>query len=99
MLDNPRYLEVDTFSLGGTASFMSLTPQYKKKTYDSHFDIVKNQEWYSANTDTVPTFTDTWVNYTYDKYGNWVTRDETVIARLTGQASTSTITRVMEYFE
>lgn len=99
MLDNPRYLEVDTFSLGGTASFMSLTPQYKKKTYDSHFDIVRNQEWYSANTDTVPTFTDTWVNYTYDKYGNWVTRDETVIARLTGQASTSTITRVMEYFE
>ena len=99
MLDNPRYLEVDTFSLGGTASFMSLTPQYKKKTYDSHFDIVKNQEWYSANTDTLPTFTDTWVNYTYDKYGNWVTRDETVIARLTGQASTSTITRVMEYFE
>ena len=99
MLDNPRYLEVDTFSLGGTASFMSLTPQYKKKTYDSHFDIVRNQEWYSANTDTLPTFTDTWVNYTYDKYGNWVTRDETVIARLTGQASTSTITRVMEYFE
>ena len=99
MLDNPRYLEVDTFSLGGTASFMSLTPQYKKKTYNSHFDIVRNQEWYSANTDTLPTFTDTWVNYTYDKYGNWVTRDETVIARLTGQASTSTITRVMEYFE
>jgi len=99
MLDNPRYLEVDTFYLGGTASFMSLTPKSMKKTYDSHFDIVKNEEWYSARTDTAPTFTDTWVNYTYDKYGNWVTRDETVITRWMGQESTSTITRVMEYFE
>jgi len=98
MLDNPRYLEVDTFSLGGRASFMTLTPQSIKVTYDSHFDIVKNEEWYSDTID-VPTFTDTWVNYTYDKYGNWVTRDETVVARWTGQESTSTITRVMEYFE
>ena len=99
MLDNPRYLEIDTFYLDGTASFMSLTPKSMKKTYDSHFDIVKNEEWYSARTDTAPTFTDTWVNYTYDKYGNWVTRDETVITRWMGQESTSTITRVMEYFE
>jgi len=99
MLDNPRYLAVDTFSLGGRASFMTLTPQSIKKTYDSHFDIVKNEEWYTENTDTAATYTDTWVNYTYDKYGNWVTRDETVIARWTGQESTSTITRVMEYFE
>ena len=98
MLDNPRYLAVDTFNLGGTASFMTLTPKSMKKTYDSHFDIVMNQEWYSDSI-SEPTFTDTWVNYTYDKYGNWVTRDETVIARWTGQTSTSTITRVMEYFE
>ena len=99
MLDNPRYLEVDTFSLGGRASFMSLTPQSMKKTYDSHFDIVKNEEWYTVNTDTAATFTDTWINYTYDKYGNWITRDETVVARYTGQESTTTINRVMEYFE
>lgn len=99
MLDNPRYLEVDTFSLGGRASYMSLTPQSMKKTYDSHFDIVKNEEWYTTNTDTVATYIDTWVNYTYDKYGNWVTRDETVVARYTGQESTTTINRVMEYFE
>ena len=98
MLDNPRYLEVDTFLLGGTASYMSLTPKSMKKTYDSHFDIVKNEEWYSDTID-VPTYTDTWTEYTYDKYGNWVTRDETIVARWTGQVSTSTITRVMEYFE
>ena len=54
--------------------------------------------WYS-DTVAVPTFTDTFENYTYDKYGNWVTRDETIIARWTGQVSTSTITREMEYFE
>ncbi len=99
MLDNPRYLAVDTFSLGGRASSISLTPQTMKKTYDSHFDIVKNEEWYTTNSDTVPTYTDTWTDYTYDKYGNWVTRDETIVARWTGQVSTSTITRVMEYFE
>ena len=99
MLDNPRYLEIDTFSLGGRASFMSLTPQAMKKTFDSHFDIVKNEEWYSANTDTVPTFTDTWTEYTYDKYGNWETREETVVARWDGNCYPSTITRVMEYFE
>lgn len=98
MLDNPRYLAVDTFNLGGTASFMSLTPKSMKKTYDSHFDITMNQEWYS-DTAKVATFTDTWVNYTYDKYGNWVTRDETVVARYTGQSSTTTINRVMEYFK
>lgn len=99
MLDNPRYLEVDTFSLGGTTSYMTLTPQSVKVTYDSHYDLVRNEEWYTANTDTAATFTDTWTNYTYDKYGNWVTRDETIVARWTGQVSTSTITRVMEYFE
>ena len=99
MLDNPRYLEVDTFSLGGTASYMSLTPKSMKKTYDSHFDIVKNEEWYTANTDTLPTFTDTWTDYTYDKYGNWVTRVEAVVGRWDGNCYPSTITRVMEYFE
>ena len=99
MLDNPRYLAVDTFNLGGRASFMTLTPQMMKKTYDSHFDIVKNEEWYTANTDTLPTFTDTWTDYTYDKYGNWATREEAVVARYTGQCYPSTITRVMEYFE
>ena len=99
MLDNPRYLAVDTFSLGGRASSISLTPQTMKKTYDSHFDIVKNEEWYTTNSDTVPSYTDTWTDYTYDKYGNWVTREEAVVARWTGQCYPSTITRVMEYFE
>ena len=98
MLDNPRYLAVDTFNLGGTASYMSLTPKSMKKTYDAHYDIIMNQEWYSDSI-SEPTFTDTWVNYTYDKYGNWITNDETIIARWTGQESTTTITRVMEYFE
>ena len=98
MLDNPRYLAVDTFNLGGTASYMSLTPKSMKKSYDSHFDITRNQEWYSDTID-VPTYTDTWTDYTYDKYGNWTTRAETVVARYTGQSATSTITRVMEYFE
>lgn len=99
MLDNPRYLEVDTFSLGGMYSYMSLTPQTMKKTYDSHFDIVKNEEWYTTNTDTVPSYTDTWTDYTYDKYGNWVTREEAVVGRYDGNCYPSTITRVMEYFE
>ena len=99
MLDNPRYLAVDTFSLGGRASSISLTPQTMKKTYDSHFDIVMNEEWYTTNSDTVPTYTDTWTDYTYDKYGNWVTREEAVVARWTGQCYPSTITRVLEYFE
>lgn len=98
MLDNPRYLAVDTFNLGGTASYMSLTPKSMKKTYDSHFDIIMNQEWYSDTID-VPTYTDTWKDYTYDKYGNWTTRSESIVARWTGQTSESTITRVMEYFE
>ena len=99
MLDNPRYLEVDTFSLGGRASTISLTPQTMKKTYDSHFDIVRNDEWYTTNTDTVPTYTDTWTEYTYDKYGNWETRVEAVVGRWDGNCYPSTITRVMEYFE
>ena len=99
MLDNPRYLEVDTFSLGGRASTISLTPQTMKKTYDSHFDIVRNDEWYTTNTDTVPTYTDTWTEYTYDKYGNWETHVEAVVGRWDGNCYPSTITRVMEYFE
>lgn len=99
MLDNPRYLEVDTFSLGGRASTISLTPQTMKKTYDSHYDIVRNDEWYTTNTDTVPTYTDTWTEYTYDKYGNWETRVEAVVGRWDGNCYPSTITRVMEYFE
>ena len=97
MLDNPRYLEVETFVLGGTPSSISLTPGKRLKTYNEHYDIVKNEEWYEDVA--TPTYTDTFTNYTYDKYGNWVTRDETVITRWMGQESTSTITRVMEYFE
>jgi len=99
MLDNPRYLAVDTFNLEGRASTMSLTPQTMKKTYDSHFDIVKNEEWYTTNSDTVPSYTDTWTDYTYDKYGNWVTREEAVVGRYDGNCYPSTITRVFEYFE
>ena len=96
MLDNPRYLTVETFELGGTPSFMSLTPGKMLRTYDEHFDIVKNEEWYEAVE--TPSYTDTWTNYTYDKYGNWITRDEAVIARYTGQDSVTKITREIEYF-
>ena len=101
MLDNPRYLAVESFDLGGRASTMSLTPKWMRKSYDEHFDIVKNEEGYGEEAYTPgaePTYTDTWTEYTYDKYGNWVTRVESVVARWTGQQSESTIQRVIEYF-
>ena len=66
------------------------------KTYDDHYDIVKNEEWYEDVA--TPTFTDTFTKYTYDKYGNWVTREEFVIARYTGQESVTTIEREIEYY-
>lgn len=97
MLDNPRYLAVESFSLGGTASYISLTPQWMNKTYDEHFDIIKNTEGYTASQD--PTYIDTWKDYTYDKYGNWITRFESVVARYTGDLSERTVNRVLEYFE
>lgn len=102
MLDNPRYLAVESFDLGGRASSMTLTPKWMRKSYDEHFDIVKNEEGYGEEAYTPgaePTYTDTWTEYTYDKYGNWVTRVESVVARWTGQQSESTIQRVIEYFD
>ena len=102
MLDNPRYLAVESFDLGGRASTISLTPKWMRKSYDAHFDIVKNEEGYGEEAYTEgaePTYTDTWTEYTYDKYGNWVTRVESVIARWTGQQGKSTITREIEYFD
>lgn len=96
MLDNPRYLAIETFELGGTPSFISLTPGKMLKTYDEHYDIVKNEEWYEDVA--TPTFTDTYQKYTYDKYGNWVTREETIVARWTGQESITTIEREIEYY-
>ena len=102
MLENPRYLAVESFDLGGTASYMSLTPKWMRKTYDEHFDIVKNEEGYGEDAyapGAEPTFTDTWTEYTYDKYGNWVTRVESVVARYTGQQGKSTIKREIEYFD
>ena len=97
MLDNPRYLAVESFSLGGTASYISLTPQWMNKTYDEHFDIIKNTEGYTASQD--PTYIDTWKDYTYDKYGNWITRHESIVARYTGDLSERKVNRVLEYFE
>ena len=102
MLENPRYLAVESFDLGGTASYMTLTPKWMRKSYDKHFDIVKNEEGYGEDAYTPgaePTFTDTWTEYTYDKYGNWVTHVESVVARWTGQQGKSTITREIEYFD
>ena len=96
MLDNPRYLAVETFVLGGTPSTISLTPGRMLKTYDDHFDIVKNEEWYEDSE--TPSYTDTYVDYTYDRYGNWVSRKENIIARWTGQESSSTIEREIEYY-
>lgn len=102
MLENPRYLAIESFDLGGTASYMTLTPKWMRRSYDAHFDIVKNEESYGEGAYTEgaePTFTDTWTEYTYDKYGNWVTRVEHVVARYTGQEGDTTIQREMEYFD
>ncbi|MBQ3711703.1 MAG: hypothetical protein II891_04835 [Bacteroidales bacterium] len=102
MLDNPRYLAVETFDLEGKASISGLVPKWMRKTYDTHFDIVKNEEDYGDEDYTPgaePSYTDTWTEYTYDKYGNWVTRVEHVVARYTGQESDTNIQRVMEYFD
>ena len=102
MLENPRYLTIESFDLGGTASYMTLTPKWMRRSYDAHFDIVKNEESYGEGAYTEgaePTFTDTWSEYTYDKYGNWVTRVEHVVARYTGQEGDTTIQREMEYFD
>ena len=102
MLDNPRYLAVESFDLGGKASYMSLTPKWMRKSYDEHFDIVRNDESYGDapySEGAEPTYTDTWKDYTYDKYGNWLTRIEHVIPRYTGEGYDRTVTRVLEYFE
>ena len=102
MLDNPRYLAVETFDLGGRVSITSLTPKWMRKSYDAHFDIVKNEEGYGEEAYTPgvePTYTDTWTDYTYDKYGNWITRVESVVARWTGQQGNTTIRREIEYFD
>ncbi len=102
MLENPRYLAIESFDLGGSASYMTLTPMWMRRSYDAHFDIVKNEESYGEDAYTEgaePTFTDTWSEYTYDKYGNWVTRVEHVVARYTGQEGDTTIQREMEYFD
>ena len=102
MLDNPRYLTVESFDLGGKASYMSLTPKWIRRTYDEHFDIVRNDESYGDDDFTEgaePTYTDTWAEYTYDKYGNWTTRLETVVPRYTGGTSETRVNRVIEYFE
>ena len=102
MLDNPRYLAVESFDLDGRASTMSLTPKWMRKSYDAHYDIVKNEEGFGEDPYTEgaePTYTDTWTEYTYDKYGNWITRVEHVVARWTGQEGDTTIQREMEYFE
>jgi hypothetical protein len=102
MLDNPRYLAVETFDLEGKASISGLVPKWMRKTYDAHFDIVKNEEDYGDEDYTPgaePSYTDTWTEYTYDKYGNWVTRVERVVASWTGQQGNTTIQREMEYFD
>ena len=102
MLDNPRYLAVETFDLEGKASISGLVPKWMRKTYDAHFDIVKNEEDYGDEDYTPgaePSYTDTWTEHTYDKYGNWVTRVEHVVARYTGQEGDTTIRREMEYFD
>ena len=102
MLDNPRYLAVETFDLEGKASISGLVPKWMRKTYDAHFDIVKNEEDYGDEDYTPgaePSYTDTWIEHTYDKYGNWVTRVEHVVARYTGQEGDTTIQREMEYFD
>ena len=102
MLDNPRYLAVETFDLEGKASISGLVPKWMRKTYDAHFDIVKNEEDYGDEDytpDAEPSYTDTWTEYTYDKYGNWVTRVERVVARWTGQQGNTTIQREIEYFD
>ena len=102
MLDNPRYLAVETFDLEGKASISGLVPKWMRKTYDAHFDIVKNEEDYGDEDYTPgaePSYTDTWTEYTYDKYGNWVTRVEHFVARYTGQEGDTTIQREMEYFD
>ena len=102
MLDNPRYLAVESFDLDGRASTMSLTPKWMRKSYDAHYVIVKNEEGFGEDPYTEgaePTYTDTWTEYTYDKYGNWITRVEHVVARWTGQEGDTTIQREMEYFE
>ncbi len=102
MLDNPRYMAVESFALGGMASYISLTPKWMRKIYDEHYDIVRNEESFGSD-DYVegaePTYVDTWEDYTYDKYGNWTTRLETIIPRYTGEAYPSTIRREIEYFD
>ena len=37
MLDNPRYMAVESFDLDGTASYMSLTPKWMRKSYAKHY--------------------------------------------------------------
>ena len=97
-----RYTYPGAFDLEGKASISGLVPKWMRKTYDAHFDIVKNEEDYGDEDYTPgaePSYTDTWTEYTYDKYGNWVTRVERVVASWTGQQGNTTIQREMEYFD
>ena len=63
---------------------------------------IENDEYYGKEAyaeGIEPSYSDTWRNYTYDKYGNWISRIEYVIPRYMGDPSDRDVERIIEYFE
>ena len=102
MKDDPRYLVVESFDLlEGDPSYISLTPRWRRVKFNEHGDPVLLQDGYDKAPWTegaTPTYEDSWENYKYDKYGNWVEYDAHFTGRYDGNKGTTHYTREITYF-
>lgn len=102
MKEDPRYLQIETFDLlEGDPSFISLTPRWTRMKFNEHGDPVLRQDGYDKAPWTegaTPTYQDSWDNYKYDKYGNWVECTYHFIGRYDGNEGATHFEREITYF-
>ena len=102
MKDDPRYLTVEAFDLlDGDPSFISLTPRWRRVKFNEHGDPILLQDSYDKapwSEGATPTYEDSWEDYVYDKYGNWVEYTAHFIGRYDGNAGTTHYAREITYF-
>lgn len=102
MKDDPRYLQVESFDLlAGDPSFIALTPRWRRVKFNEHGEPVLLQDGYDKapwSEGAKPTYEDSWEDYKYDKYGNWVEYTYHFIGRYDGNQGTTTYAREITYF-
>jgi len=98
-LESDRYMAIDFYQVPQGYAGAYMPTVLMRNTFNEYGNLIQSDQMYGDKySDDGTVNSNYYTKYEYDQYGNWVSREQSIVAIFTGERAESTITREIEYY-